>query len=261
MRGKMIKKKIQINITDFPVSLQPLLRDAQVYDSSCGSCATVLYCDTGYYIKIADKGSLAEEAAMWQLFADRGLGAQVYSYLSEEMDYLTTYGASGEDLTHYLGEPEKICEVMAKALKSLHKQTPEQIPPANSMRAYEQIAALPLEEMHYNPDYVLRAFPITSRKEAWEIISRNKGKLKYNTLIHGDFCLPNVMLNEKGESTLIDFSQAGVGDIHVDLFWAIWSLQFNLKTGKYTDAFLNLYGREAVDIELIKLISALEIVG
>ena len=49
-----------------------------------------------------------------------------------------------------------------------------------------------------------------------------------------------------------------MGDRHMDLYWAIWSLEFNLQTDDYTDYFLDLYGADAVDPDVLKLIAALE---
>ena len=51
---------------------------------------------------------------------------------------------------------------------------------------------------------------------------------------------------------------AGVGDKHIDLYWCLWSLNYNLKTDKYTDFFLKQYGKEKVDMELLKLVKKVE---
>ena len=51
---------------------------------------------------------------------------------------------------------------------------------------------------------------------------------------------------------------AGVGDKHIDLYWVLWSLNYNLKTDKYTDYFLEQYGKENVDMELLKLVKQVE---
>jgi kanamycin kinase len=83
--------------------------------------------------------------------------------------------------------------------------------------------------------------------------------LKSDTLIHGDFCLPNVMLNNWQFSGLIDLGAAGAGDRHMDLHWGIWSLDFNLKTDAYRDRFLDAYGRDKIDMEILNSIGAFEV--
>lgn len=85
--------------------------------------------------------------------------------------------------------------------------------------------------------------------------------LKTDTLLHGDYCLPNIMLDDWRFSGFIDLGNGGVGDRHVDLFWGIWSLQFNLKTDRYRDRFLDVYGLEMVNEEMFPIISAFEVFG
>lgn len=86
-----------------------------------------------------------------------------------------------------------------------------------------------------------------------------KGKLlKKDTFIHGDFCLPNVMLDDWEFSGFIDLGLSGVGDKHIDIYWVLWSLNYNLKTDKYTDCFLDLYGRENVDMNVLKIVAEVE---
>ena len=89
-------------------------------------------------------------------------------------------------------------------------------------------------------------------------MKKNKEKLKPTTLIHGDPCLPNILCHEGAFSTFIDLGQAGAGDRHMDLYWTIWSLEYNLKTDRYTEDFLDKYGRENIDFELLKVITAFE---
>ncbi len=50
-----------------------------------------------------------------------------------------------------------------------------------------------------------------------------------------------------------------MGDRHVDLFWGVWSLQFNLKTDAYRERFLDAYGREKVQPELLRIVAAAEV--
>ena len=38
-----------------------------------------------------------------------------------------------------------------------------------------------------------------------------------------------------------------MGDRHFDLCWALWSLNYNLKTPRFNDRLLDAYGRDAVD--------------
>jgi len=220
------KTKIQINITDFPKELHNILEGANIYDSSSHPDFKVLYSDLGYYIKMSEKGNLEKEAKMTKIFEEKGIGPELVSYISDDKDYMVTRSVKGEDCLHYLDNPERLCLVLAKTLKHLHNLDINEIPTSQCMETYDNM---------------------------------EKGKLlKKDTFIHGDFCLPNVMLDDWKFSGFIDLGLSGVGDKHIDIYWVLWSLNYNLKTDKYTDYFLDLYGRENVDMNVLKLVAEVE---
>ena len=222
----MKKTEIKINTADFPKEIQYVFKDAKIYDSSSHPTMTVLYSNLGYYIKIAEKGILSEEADMVKLFHNKRLGVELISYVSENKDYMITRPAIGEDATHYLDNPEKLCSVLAETMKFLHSRQISDVPVSLCMKSYKN--------------------------------ELNTGILKQDTFIHGDFCLPNIILNDWKFSSIIDVGLAGVGDRHIDIYWALWSLNFNLKTDKYTDYFLSLYGSENYDKSILKIVSEVE---
>lgn len=256
----MKKTKIEIHINDFPQEIYPLFQDARVYDSSCSSNAKVLYIDSGYYLKIDDKEGLKREAELTKLFFEKNLGVELISYISTDKDYMVTRNAAGEDATHYLNEPKRLCEVLAKTLKHLHSQSAAECGISLRYERYVESAGN-INSGYYDESVLMERFLISSKEEAWKIMQENKHKLKCDTFIHGDFCLPNVILENGKFSNFIDVGLAGLGDKHMDLYWAIWSLQFNLKTDAYTDYFLDLYGRENFDYEMLKVIAAFELFG
>ncbi len=222
----MLKKKITININDFPNELHNILKDATIYDSSSHPSATVLYSDLGYYIKITEKGQLAKEAEMSKIFERSGMGVHVVSYISDTKDYMVTTPARGDDALHYLDDPERLCRVLADAMKFLHSRPIEGYPVSPCMDLYDSL-----------PDGIL---------------------MKRDTLIHGDLCLPNIILDNWRFSSFIDVGMAGIGDRHIDIYWTLWSLNHNLKTDKYTDYFLELYGKDNIDKDILKIVTETE---
>ncbi|MBQ6876192.1 MAG: phosphotransferase [Lachnospiraceae bacterium] len=257
----MEKKNIQININDFPSELRFALTGANIYDSSCHSNAEVLYSDHGYYIKIDGRGELKEEAALTELFSMRGMGAEFIKYVCADRDYLVTREVTGEDMTHYSDEPERLCEILAAALRELHERPLSGVPVSFRQRRYLESATGDFSRGYYDEGVLTKRFPIGSKQEAWEIMQANKHRLKCDTLIHGDACLPNLIMENGRFKSFIDFSLAGSGDRHIDLYWAIWSLQYNLGTEEYTDRFLDAYGREYVDEEMLQVVAAFELFG
>lgn len=257
----MIQHKIDININDFPAELHELLLLGSIYDSSCSSNAMTLYCDAGYYIKIDEKGELALEADLCARFYDIGLGVKVIRYISADKDYLVTQSAVGEDLTHYLDDPKKLCDLLASSLRRLHGQPQGDAPVSSRHQRYLDSANGEFSGGYYDESVLMDGFRIHSKQEAWDIMQANNGRLRADTLIHGDACLPNVIAHNGLFDSFIDLGMAGAGDKHIDLYWAIWSLQYNLKTNAYTDYFLDQYGRENFDFDMLKVVAAFELFG
>ena len=254
----MKKTKVELSLSDFPKQIHPYLQET-VYDSSSSDVAKVYYSDTGFYTKVSPKDSLREEAERGRLFYQLGFGVEVVLYVSEDKDYLVTKEAVGCDLTHYIEEPEQLCKMMAQILRKLHATPTQGLPISSRMPQYQELAE---GNVCGYADYILMPrFMISSEEEAKKIIKENYHRIKTDTLIHGDYCLPNVVLDDWKFSAFIDFNLSGLGDKHIDLYWALWSLNFNLKTDAYTDCFLDAYGRENFDYDMLRVIAAFELLG
>ncbi|HSS60713.1 MAG TPA: phosphotransferase [Candidatus Limnocylindrales bacterium] len=62
-----------------------------------------------------------------------------------------------------------------------------------------------------------------------------------NVLIHGDYCLPNVLVHEGVFSGLVDVGRSGLGNPEDDLAAGVWTLQYNYGRG-FARTFLDAYG-------------------
>lgn len=65
-----------------------------------------------------------------------------------------------------------------------------------------------------------------------------KYTVKDNVILHGDYCLPNMIMDDFSFQGFIDLGYDGVGDRHFDLYWGMWTLNYNLKTVHYNGLFL-----------------------
>lgn len=251
-----------------PAELFPLVSEAPIFDSSCSSMARVCFIDKdgGYYLKKAPHNTLKREAEVTAYFHRKGLGTEVLFYGTEEdSDFLLTRAVRGDDLTHekYLSDPCRLCDKFALALRQLHDCGFSDCPVKDRMTEY---CAL-VEENYAKGHFDLSLFPegspyaFASFDDAYRAFCAGRGMLTSDTLLHGDFCLPNVIFDEWRFSAFIDLGNGGVGDRHVDLFWGAWTLFYNLKTDKYRDRFFDAYGRDRVDEDRLLTVAAAEIFG
>lgn len=261
-------KLTPINITDlcvYPSEFRPLLSGARLYDSSCSPEAKVIFIDKdgGYFLKSAPKGTLEREAAMTQYFYGKGLSANVLAFIKDEYDWLLTEKIHGDDCTaeKYLENPERLCDTLAERLAMLHATDYIGCPVPNHTERYMSRAAQNKMRGSYDTNLFTDNWGYRSAEEAWSVVEEHGHLLQADTLLHGDYCLPNIILDDWAFSGFIDLDSGGVGDRHVDLFWAIWTLFFNLKTDKYRQRFIDAYGRDRVDKDMLRLVSAIEVFG
>ena len=245
----MKRTLIRLDLDKIPETFHALLSDAAVYDSSCSPEARVLYIekDCGYFLKSAPKGTLEREAKLTSFFHKKQLAAEVLAYETFEQDWLLTAKVQGEDCTHslYLSDPTRLCETTAELLRHLHDLPADNCPVPNRTEGYLAAAERNYRAGCFDGSSLCADFHGLSTDEVWQIVEN----------------LPNIVLNDWRFSGFIDLDNGGIGDRHIDIYWGLWTLQRNLKTNRYSGHFLDAYGRDRVDIEMLKIISAIEAFG
>ena len=260
----MKRTKINLDFQAFPQKIGAFLAGADIYNSSCSNLSKVYYIDKeqGYFLKIADAGFLKSEQLMHKYFHSLGLTTPVVLYKTiDNKDYLITEPVQGEDCTHYISEPERLCDTIAVNLRMLHNQPFADCPIQNRITDYVNSVFNGYSKGKYEYDLFKGLWEFPSVQFAWEAAKEGQQSLESNVLIHGDYCLPNIVLNNWKLSGFIDLIKAGVGDRHIDVLWGIWTLKFNLGTAKYTDRFIDAYGRDMIDKEKLRCIAAMEMFG
>lgn len=245
----------------FPAALHPLVAGADVYDSSCSRAARVYFIDRegGYYLKSAEPGTLAREAAMTRFFHEKGMAAEVLHYSTEHRDWLLTRRVPGEDCTHFRDDPRRLCDTTAELLRTLHETDASGCPVPDRTSEYLYQARDNYRHRRWDDSLFPDNWGYASAEAAWAALQEYAPYFQRDVLLHGDYCLPNIMLEDWRFAGFIDVGAAGMGDRHVDLFWGVWSLQFNLKTDKWSDRFLDAYGREKIDPAMLRAVAAAEV--
>ena len=261
----MERKPITLDMEAFPEELRPLMAGAKIYDSSCSARARVYYIDgeAGFYLKCSPAGTLQREAAMTEFFHSKGLAAEVLGYLSRDKDYLLTRKIPGEDCIwpQYLEDPKRLSQLTGELLRALHETDISGCPVPNRTEEYIQSAERGYRERTYEMDLFPDNWGYRTPEDAWQDVETYGPYLKADTLLHGDYCLPNILLDNWKFSGFIDLDTGGVGDRHVDIFWGAWTLRFNLHTDAWCSRFLDAYGRDQIEPEILRAIAAFEVFG
>lgn len=261
----MKRIETQMDLASFPAEIARLLEGAALYDSSCSREARVTFIDRdgGLFLKTAAAGALHNEAAVTAYFHDLGLSAEPLLYTTARgTDYLITRRIPGEDCTadEYLSDPKKLCELTATLLRTLHDTACESCP-IDRIASYTAAVQEGLDGRHYEPELFAGLWEFSSFDEAKRCAVDGLSTLQRDALIHGDYCLPNVIVKDWRFSGFIDLGNGGRGDRHIDLLWGVWTLNFNLKTTAWTDRFLDAYGRDRIDQDKLRAIAAMEMIG
>lgn len=255
-----------------PEEIGRLCDGVRIYDSSSSPEARVYFIDrdNGLYLKIGEAKSLEKEAMMTDYFHKKGLSAEILSYISGENDILLSRAVVGEDCTalKYLSEPKRLATLMGEKLRQLHETDFSDCPLSDVIAEYISLAEKNYREDSYNKEHFPDSFGYSSGEDAYRVLSVGKNLLKADCLIHGDYCLPNILLDGWSFSGFVDLGNGGIGDRHIDLFWGRWSIKFNLSVvaglseGElklYGDRFFDAYGREKIDSELLSVVAAAEV--
>lgn len=256
---------VQLNPNEYPDAVMEFLRDSAVFDSSCSPEAKVLFIDRdeGYFLKTAAEGSLQTEARMTAYYHGLGLSAEVLYYgTSGGKDWLLTRRIPGRDCTNsrYLSDPKRLCDTTATQLRALH-ETDAKGCPVDRISTYTAAVTAGFDGHNYEPELFRGMWEFPSFADARRAAEEGLPLLKRDVLLHGDYCLPNIILNDWRLAGYVDLGSGGLGDRHIDVLWGVWTLNFNLGTTAYADRFLDAYGRDKIEPEMLRTVAAMEMVG
>ena len=191
-------------------------------------------------LKIAPAGTLERAAVMQEYFHKKGFSAPLVKYIqSNGLDYLLMGRVRGVYACDkkLMSEPKQLARRIGEAVRLLHEADGADCPLRDAnRRAYDALC----REIG-DADAPNKPMP-----ERFSI-------LKSDVLIHGDCCLPNILFDGNSFGGFVDLGESGLGDRHFDLYWAMWSLGYNLGTDRYNADFLDAYGRDVIDEERARL--------
>lgn len=242
-----------------PQSILDWIGDAPLTDTSGCSGDKTYFVDRepAAYLKIGPKGKFARSSAMQRYWAGKGLSADVVMYLSEDRDYFVTTPIPGKDglAPEHLAEPEKLSRAFGAALRRLHSVSFADCPVDLLTQLLDEAKDRSFQQWHMDDlrPFIGEAHAETARAE----VKANAHLLRRDALLHGDYCLPNIMLDNWQLTGFIDIADGGIGDRHYDIAWGLWTIMYNLKQPEYGEMFLDAYGRDAIDPARLRICALL----
>jgi aminoglycoside phosphotransferase len=203
------------------------------------------------FLKAAPFGlhpSLAGEADRCRWLTARGAPVpEVVDHGDDgQVEWLVTRALPGLDATtpQHLDDPERTVPLLAEALRAFHELDPVGCPfdyrvPVALDHAEGRVRRGEVDPSGFHPEHG-HLTPDTALDRLRELAP---GEGRDLVVTHGDYCLPNVLIDGGRVTGLVDLGEVGLAERWRDLAVATWSLTWNLGPG-HEDRFLDAYGTE-----------------
>lgn len=245
---------MQVDKSIFPAEIQKIIRDMPVESNDVGrSGALVAFIGDELVLKRAEKGKLQNACLMQSFFHKNALAPKVVYYSSDDYDYLISQKAEGRSAIdpEHMRNPVHLAHALGEFLLKIHSLDVSACPVQNVMEVQLQEfdrAALRNAGLY---EHISGYLKLQTMDEVKKIVNDARPHFRSDTVLHGDYCLPNIMLSDFRGRHVIDVGEGGAGDKSFDLFWGLWSLSYNLKTDIYRKEFLSTYGKNRIDEGMI----------
>lgn len=247
----------RIDASKYPEELKDYFKDVIIYNSSCSNEATTIYLEgkNKIFLKSAPLNSMKSEYENTKFLNSKYVAPKVLEYINcEGKDYLLTERILGEDgiSGNHMDNPEKLAKVFGESLKMLHSISTDGCPNKNRTVEIIEEARVNVANGGGDLEQLKTSFNL-SVKDALNEMEKLVGCEVDDVILHGDYCLPNIIMDNFKFTGFIDLGYGGVGDRHWDIYWGIWTLRFNFGTGEYKNIFLKSYGLDDINEDRLKL--------
>ena len=160
-------------------------------------------------------------------------------------DWMVTNALPGRDATHpeLMDDPAALTRILARGLRAFHDAAPVDGCPFD----FRIETALHHVRTRLGSGLIDRQrdfheeFSHLTPNEAVRLLDATRPDSEDLVVCHGDYCLPNVLIDGGRAAGFVDLGELGVADRWWDLAVATWSLTWNLGPG-FEELFLAEYG-------------------
>lgn len=249
MNNKISKQMLLEKLTNnMPKEVQKYLNSNEIYDKTFSNKTKVFYIkDKGLYLKIGYE--LEKEKINTVYFNKKGIAGEVVEFTQDEnYDYLIVKELEGQNgiQKKYLDNPKKLAQYYGMHLRTIHSIKYDNCPKVFKIEELINNARENVANRTFNMQQFFSEIGLTPQK-CLLILEDLKSCYVNDVFLHGDYCLPNIIMDDYKLKGIVDLDSCGIGDRHYDICSGLRSLRYNLKTSEYDDIFLESYGYDDID--------------
>ena len=227
-----------------PEAIRSLIGAAPLEPVKVGrSDADVWRIDARFYLKAsADVDSLEAEAARLEWLVGRiGVPAVVASERDDGRAYLLTTALRGVGAHDFGGTPQRCIELLAEGLRAWHFIPFDRCPfdarlAVMVARARANAETGRVDESDFDESRIGR-----TALELFAELDATRPRTEDLVVAHGNYCLPNIVIDGDRIAGFVDVGRAGVSDRYRDLALAARSIEYNIGA-QYVAPFFAAYG-------------------
>jgi len=242
---------------DAPLNIQKILQGSTVtgIDIGCSNSHVYRIFQNGHSVYLKTQSatapySFAHEAEILQWLQGKLPVPEVLEYTCcREHEYLVLSEISGQNCIDAMESLEysQIVFLLATGLRAIHAVDISACP-------FDERIDEKLKKARYNvehnlvdeDDFDAERRGIMTSSEVLQLLESSRPPENNLVFTHGDYCLPNVIIQDGEINGFIDLGRAGIGDRYNDLAIVSRSIRDNLGT-QYERLFFEYYGIERVD--------------
>ncbi len=252
------------NRPPMPAELRRLLGDGKWRVDTMGRSGSQVFHIGHGYLKIVPHISLmslrAEKERMLWLRGRLPVPEVYYYGVDEQNEYLYMSEIPGVMACNpiFRDDMPALIDLLTQALQMMHSVDITDCPFDQRLSYRLALACQGVQQGRIAEQEITAHYPDLTPAMLYERLVNIRSTEEDLVFAHGDFCLPNILLDREHHrvSGFIDLEYAGVADRYRDLERACWSLGYNFSQ-EWIPALLQAYGLEEVNQEKIKFYAQL----
>lgn len=256
LRVKTTKETNELDITDS--KLLDLIDINSIQNNSMGNSVTRVY---KVVLKNGEKAILKTQSIASRvtledeykrlLWLQGKVECPKILYFSKNDDHILLLMECIEGKVAY--EYKNIGFKLGKFLKKIHSLDVDECPFRDN--SVDMLMEKAEKKLHFVVNSLLKMYPNDTEESLLNFIREHCPK--NDAVIHGDFCLPNVIVTDSGEMKIIDVGDLSVSTKYFDFYHFIKSLRIN-KMENELDEFKKGYGISSIDENQLKWMNIMD---